>query len=262
MKFKLFLITLFLFCFPIDAYSTEFIDFEKYFSDYKGCFVLYDMKNDTYLIYNKEQAEKRISPCSTFKIFNSLVGLETGVIKDENFVIKWDGVKINFGENWNQDHTLKSAIKYSVLWYYKELARRVGEEKMLYYLNKADYGNEDISGGIDNFWLRSSFKVSAFEQINFLKKFINYNLPFSKRSVDIVKDIIILDKNDKFVLRGKTGSGYENKKWILGWFIGYLETDGNTYIFAVNMEGEDDASGANAKKITYEILKELNLICN
>jgi bla regulator protein BlaR1 len=260
---KLFLIGLIaglIICFhSIKAQSIELIDFKEFFTNYEGTFVLYDTTEDTYVIYNKTQAEKRLSPCSTFKIFNSLVGLETGVIKDENYIIKWDKRKYEF-ERWNRDHTLKSAIENSVVWYYQELAGRVGKKKMEEYIDKVNYGNKDISGGIDKFWLRSSLKISAIEQIEFLKKLLLYDLPFSKRNIEIVKNIIILDKTDKYILRGKTGSGREKGKDILGWFVGFIKVNNKTYIFATNIEAPDGAWGIEAKKITFEILKKLKII--
>lgn len=260
-KIALFLTSLILFTLltSLKSYGIETVNFRDYFKDYNGTFVLYDITEDTYVIYNKTQAEKRLSPCSTFKIFNSLAGLESGVIKDENYVIKWDKTKYEI-DSWNMDHTLRTAIKNSVVWYYQELARRVGKEKMKEYLDKTDYGNNDISGGIDRFWLMSSIKISAMEQVLFLKKFIDYNLPFSKRSIDIVKDIMILDKTDSYTLRGKTGSGMKDGKGTLGWFVGYVQKKDKTYIFTANIEGQDKAKGAEAKRISLEILKASGII--
>ncbi len=258
--FLILLITGLTICFhTFKAQAVELIEFKDFFKDYSGTFVLYSISEDVYVIYNKDRAEKRLSPCSTFKIFNSLVGLEAGVIKDEKFVIKWDKKTYDI-ESWNRDHTLKSAIANSVVWYYQELARRVGEEKMKAFIDKVNYGNKDMSGGIDKFWLRNSLKISAMEEVGFLKKLILYDLPFSKRNIDIVKNIIILDKKDTYILRGKTGSGMENGKGVLGWFVGYVERGNKTYIFATNIEASDNASGIKAKKITLEILKKLKII--
>ena len=130
-------------------------DLSKYFQNTEGAFVLYDLKNDRYLRYNERRARQRFNPFSTFKIPNSLIGLETGVIKDAEFVIPWDRQKYpaqnNMMPEWNRDQTLRSAIKYSVLWYYRELAMRVGEKRMKEWVSKLDYGNQDTSGGIDRF---------------------------------------------------------------------------------------------------------------
>jgi beta-lactamase class D len=223
--------------------------------------VLYDFNNRYYIKYNEEQCAKKLSPCSTFKIPNSLIGLETGVITDENFTLKWDSTKYPI-ESWNRDHNLKSAISNSVVWYYREIARRIGESKMKEYLNKMSYGNEDISGGIDKFWLMSSLKISANEQVEFLKKLYSNKLPFADRTIKIVKDIIILDKNGKYTFSGKTGSGGnpENNS-SQGWFVGAVELGDNAYFFATNIETSgSDANGMKAKEITIEILKSLKIM--
>jgi beta-lactamase class D len=234
-------------------------DFASLFQGYNGCFVLYDMKENSYIRYNEKRCEERLSPCSTFKIPNSLIGLETGVIKDENHVYKWDGVQ-RPRESWNRDCDLRYAIANSVVWYYQKLASEVGEPRMKEWIKKLHYGNEDISGGIAQFWLGSTLKISANEQIGFLTKFYKNDLPFSQRSIDIVKDILILSQTEKSVFRGKTGSGYEPGVRSWGWFVGYVETGGNTYIFATNIEAKDEANGKNAREVTENILRSLSLL--
>jgi len=82
------------------------VDFKKYYEEYQveGSFVLYDRNAEKFLYYNKDQSHKEFTPASTFKILNSLIGLETGVIADENFVIPWDSVKRN--SVWDKDYDL------------------------------------------------------------------------------------------------------------------------------------------------------------
>jgi beta-lactamase class D len=234
-------------------------DLSKYFEGYSGAFVLYDVNNKYYIRYNEEQCKKRLSPCSTFKIPNSLIALETGVATDENFLLKWDGTK-QWMESWNKDHTLRTAIANSVVWYYRELARRIGEKKMKEYIQKINYGNMDISGGLDKFWLTSSIEISANEQVEFLYKLYKNELPFSERTVNIVKDIMTLEKTDKFVLRGKTGSSGDKDNYSHGWFVGYVTHGENAFIFATNIIAPQKANGIKAKEITYEILKSLKLM--
>jgi beta-lactamase class D len=180
---KLLNCALLLLCLPLAHTIAQ--DLRPYFKNVEGCFVLYDLKNDRYLRYNEQRCRRRFSPFSTFKIPNSLIGLETGVIKDAEFVIPWDRVKYPPQENWNvepfshwgQDHTLRTAIKYSVVWYYRELATRVGPARMKDNLEKLRYGNRDISGGIDRFWLNSSLRVSPDEEVEFLKALYLKNCP-------------------------------------------------------------------------------------
>jgi beta-lactamase class D len=236
-------------------------ELEKYFQGFKGAFVLYDLNGNNYIRYNPERCAERFIPASTFKIMNSLIGLETGVIPDENYVIKWDGTH-NVIPSWNQDHTLKTAIKNSVVWYYQELARRVGKEKMQHYIEIANYGNKDISGQIDTFWLEGGLRISANEQVEFLKRLYKNELPFSSRSVNIVKEILVLEKTESYQLSGKTGSGQRITPHE-GWFVGYLETKGNVYFFATNFESSSPdglANGDTAQKISLNILRGLELL--
>lgn len=238
-------------------------DFKKYYDQFnvEGSFVLYDPQADKYIFYNQDQFEQTFSPASTYKICNSLIGLETGVIKDENFVIPWDSVTRQ-NPNWNSDHNLKTAFKNSTVWYYQELARRVGGQQMKYWLDKANYGNADTSGGIDKFWLTGGLRISPKQQIDFLKRLHDNQLPFSQRSVDIVKNIMIAKDTLDYVVRAKTGWGGQDNKDI-GWYVGYLETKNKVYYFANCIQSSDinNKDFANARiDIVYLILKDLKLI--
>ncbi len=227
---------------------------DEFFKDYQGSFILYDDSSDSYYIYNEEQVNERLSPCSTFKIVNSLIGLETGVIKGKNYTYSWDGTNYPI-DSWNRDHTLETAIANSVVWYYQRLAQDIGEERMQDYLNRIEYGNKDITGGIRIFWLGSSLKISGREQVELLKKLYHNDLPFGSENTSMVRDILILESNDKYVFSGKTGAS--NNK--LGWFVGALQKGDNNYYFATNILAQKDATGYKAKEITIDILESLNL---
>jgi beta-lactamase class D len=234
-------------------------DLSKYFSGYEGCFVLYDKNENKYLIYNEVKSEKEISPCSTFKIVHALIGLDTNVLKDENTIFKWNGTKYAM-EEWNKYQTLLSAVANSVVWYFQEVASKVGEERMQEYLSKIDYGNKDISGGLTNFWLQSSLKISPRKQVELLRNMYDYKLPFSKRNIDIVKKILKISEQNGIVLLGKTGSGMDGNKSINGWFIDYVERNNDVFFFAVNIEGKDGAAGVLAEQIAKNILKDKNIL--
>ncbi|MBP2652516.1 MAG: mecR1 [Firmicutes bacterium] len=236
-------------------------DFDKYFAGYNGTFVLYDENNDRYIVFNDSQSKKRLSPCSTFKIYNSLIGLETGVLnqKDADTLVRWDGTQYSFPA-WNHDQTLASATRDSVVWYFQKLATKIGPERMQEYLNKFGYGNRDISGGLTSFWLRSSLQISAREQVDLLHRVYNGKLPVSPDNVEIVKRNITLSENNGIRFMGKTGSGSQNDKGVLGWFVGCVEKEGNRYFFATNIQAADGANGGKAKEITKLILKDLQIL--
>lgn len=242
--------------------TTEIRDFKNYYDSYHvtGSFVLYDQNNDHYILYNEPQINQPFIPASTYKICNSLIGLETGVIPDENFIIQWDSV-IRKNPNWNSDQDMKTAFKNSTVWYYQELARRVGREKMKYWIDKAVYGNADTSGGIDQFWLTGGLRITPAQQIDFLKRLHENKLPFSQRSMDIVKKIMIQEDSFGFILRGKTGWGMMQDTDI-GWYVGYLETNNNVYYFANCIQSSDPNNnnfGTARTAIADSIITELNL---
>ncbi len=184
------------------------------------------------------QAATRTSPCSTFKIPNSLIGLETGVIPDASFVLPWDGVRRS-REGWNRDHDLRSAMKQSVVWYYQELARRVGPDRMQKWVSALRYGNEDISGGIDRFWLESSLRISPDEQVDFLGRLHAGELPVSPRSIAIVKEILLQDApGPGIVYRGKTGSCQDpGAPQPHGWWVGSVEKEGSLVLYVGSDRG-------------------------
>jgi beta-lactamase class D len=243
-------------------------DFNKYYeqSGLEGAFVLYDEQKEKYLYCNKDIAEQAYTPASTFKICNSLIALETGAISDENQVIAWDGVSRN--PVWDKDHNMKSAFVNSTVWFYQELARRIGEENMKYWMDLSKYGNGDISGGIDQFWLTGGLKITPIEQIEFLRRFQNNELGFSDRNRDIVKNIMIVDDSLNYILRAKTGWGVQSEEDI-GWYVGYIEVEGNIYYFANIIIQQSNALNdldnaisfdKSRQNITYQILKDLQII--
>ena len=238
-------------------------DFKKYYDQFNvdGSFVLYDPQDDKYILYNQNQFNQRFTPASTFKICNSLIGLETGVIKNENFIIPWDSVMRKYPK-WNNDHDLKTAFKNSTVWYYQELARQVGGQQMKYWLDKTNYGNTDTSGGIDKFWLTGGLRISPKQQIDFLKQFHDNQLPFSQRSLDIVKNIMIAKDTLGYTVRAKSGWGSQDNKEI-GWYVGYFEKNDKVYYFSNCIQTADLNNKDFAKAridIVYQIFDELKIL--
>lgn len=221
---------------------------EPDFGKFDGTAVIIDLNSSTKTVYGTH-ADERVNPCSTFKIFNSMIALDSGVVRDENETIKWDGVVRGYPA-WNQDHSMRSAISVSVVWFYQEMARRVGAERMARIVAQAHYGNGDTSRTLTDFWLGGgSLLISPYEEARFLKALVEEKLPFSKRSMRTAKDIITLRKDKQSILAGKTGSCNG-----IGWFVGFIERYDDTQVFAFQIRG-DGANGAEAKKIALEYLK-------
>ena len=225
------------------------------------CIVIYDRAIGEYRVHNMEQCRERLSPCSTFKIPNALIGLETGMVSGPGDTRKWDGTKRS-REVLNQDHDLASAIRHSVVWYFQGLARDIGPERMQAALDAWDYGNRDISGGQDRFWLSSSLQISALEQLEFMDKLDREALPASASNQAEVKRMMRQDENlpKGFMgeLYGKTGSCIsESGTPPHGWFAGFLHRGSKRYVCAVDGKG-DGQWGWEARKIIVNILHDLH----
>jgi len=248
------------------------IKIAKLFDGANGCFVLSKFDNSEHYYFNKEQCQKRYAPCSTFKIPNSLIALQTGVATGTDFTIQWDSIrdprepwmqeKEPF-KYWCQDQTMQRALKYSVVWYYQELARRIGAQQMQKALNDLDYGNKDISSALDRFWLCGSLQISAMEQTEFLRRFYNEKLNgFSKDNIRKVKEIMLYEEGDGYQLFGKTGGGNCQPGKVIGWYVGFVETKKGPYVFAMNMLVDDFSrlDGNRRIETVKEILKILGYI--
>ena len=242
--------------------NTKVADFGKYFAAHnvEGCFVLYDLEKDQLTISNPEHCETGFLPASTFKIFNSLTALEIGVATGKDFLIKWDGTD-HGSAGWNRDHTLESAFKASAYWYYQELARRIGEERMQLWLNRVAYGNTNLGGGIDQFWLKGELRITPIEQTLFLARLVKETLPFSKANQQLVKEIMIEKEMDGYRFGAKTGWAILPDKTNIGWFVGYILKDGKWYTFATNIESKTEIIGFQQirRDITSEIFTQLGL---
>ncbi len=204
-----------------------------------GTLVIYDVQKNGYWLHNAGRAAERFYPASTFKIFNSLIGLSEGVIKDANEVFYRYNSEPVYLESWKADASLRSAIKLSQVPAYKELARRIGTERMPANIKKLHYGNESIGSKIDSFWLEGPLKISALEQ---------------------VCDITVLKQTDACTLHGKTGWATDNIKTPVGWFVGWAETKDKLYVFAMNMDLTDAADLPLRESITLECLRALKLL--
>lgn len=230
------------------------------FGEFSGCALLLtrDRHREQRVEYGPEQCALPQPPCSTFKIPNALIGLQTGVVSGPDHLMPWDGTVHEFAER-NRDHTLASAIRYSVVWYFQELAREVGEARMQQWLDALDYGNRDISGGIDQFWLGSSLLITPREQLELLKRLRHGTLPFQPEFQAQLRDMLVLDSELAGTLHGKTGScrGQPDTGWFIGW-VDWNDASGRnpaTTWFVVNIRGAS-AWGRDARGIALRLLAQ------
>ncbi len=231
------------------------IFFEKH--GVEGAFLLFDPQENRFYRHNAQRTEEPFLPASTFKILNSLIALETGVIADTNTIIKWDG-KTRDVEAWNQDLDMRQAFKHSAVWFYQDLARKIGQKRMQHYVNLADYGNKNIDGGIDKFWLTGKIRITMEEQIVFLRKLFREELPFSKRNQQKVKGVMEYLKTEEYTIRAKSGWATQTQN---GWFIGWVEKPGAVgYYFATHIDIKKNEDVPARQNVTIDILKSMKII--
>ncbi|MHA7059629.1 class D beta-lactamase [Aquimarina sp. M1] len=232
-------------------------------SDVLGSILIYDLNKDIYYSNDFEWSNRGNLPASTFKVANSIIGLETGVIANDSVIFKWDGKK-KWLKNWEQDLILRDAFQFSCVHCYQEVARKVGSERMNDYVSKLNYGDLEIDAtNIDKFWLEGKSKISQMQQIDFLKRLYNHELPISKRTESIMRNIMLIEETDQYKLSGKSGLSNTNEEYN-GWFVGFVELKNNTYLFATNLEPkkEFDFDSFIKKRLglTLLALRELNVI--
>jgi beta-lactamase class D len=226
-----------------------------------GTFVGYKIDDYLLIASDKERSGQAMLPASTFKIPNSLIALETGVVEDpDKDIFKWDGV-VRSIEGWNKDHTLRSAIAASAVPVYQEIARRIGAERMQKYVDLFEYGNRDIGGGIDQFWLTGNLRIDPMQQVDFVDRLRRGALPASKRSQDLVRDILPVTKAGDAVIRAKTGLlGAEVGKPSLGWVVGWAEKGSAQTVFALNMDCREPRHIPSRMKLAQQCLTDIGAI--
>jgi len=238
-------------------------DLVKRFTDEStvGTFVGYKIDDYLLIASDKERSGQAMLPASTFKIPNSLIALETGVVEDpDKDVFKWDGV-VRSIEGWNKDHTLRSAIAASAVPVYQEIARRIGAERMQKYVDLLEYGNRDIGGGIDQFWLTGNLRIDPMQQVDFVDRLRRGALPVSKHSQDLVRDILPVTKAGDAVIRAKTGLlGAEVGKPSLGWVVGWAEKGSAQTVFALNMDCREPRHITSRMKLAQQCLTDIGAI--
>lgn len=245
MKLLLYLSLILTIC--LNAKDTEL---KKIINDFNvdGTIVIESLQKQTKYIYNDKRANTFFSPASTFKIPNTLIALNEELVNKDSIIL-WDK-QIREYESWNKNQTLESAFKTSCVWCYKEFASKIDKNKYKNYLEELNYGNKIIGDNITDFWLDESLKITAYGQIEFLKRLYKNDLPFKIENIDALKEIMIDEKTNDYIIRAKTG--WEGK---YGWYVGYIETKDDVYFFATNINTKSKDDLAKRKKITLEALK-------
>lgn len=196
--------------------------------------------------------DERFIPASTFKIPNSLILLQSGTVSGADEALEWDGTEHAFAA-WNQDQSFGQAFQRSAVWAYQHWTRQLGPEAMRAHITALDYGNGEIGApaSADRFWLDGPLQISAREQIGFLARLQARDLPFDAAHMDTVIAMMEQASGDKWTLRGKTGWRFGGEP-DTGWYAGWLEYDGDTWLFALNIDMPDPASQVGLRASVVE----------
>jgi beta-lactamase class D len=235
------------------------------FGQTNGAFILRDCATGAELVLGEAQGDVGFAPCSTFKIWSSLIGLEEAIIQgpDEPFW-KWDGVERNL-PGWNEDRTWREAFAVSCVPAFQSLVRKIGPERMQDWLGQLGYGTRDQCGRPDAFWLpragAPTILITPREQARLLCALVNGQLPVQSRSVTKLFEVMKLADGPYGVLYGKTGSGLRASPdgpasgvdFDLGWLVGVVERNSKKYAYACLVLGPG-LSSKDARKLTDAIL--------
>ncbi len=234
----------------------------KAFDGRSGAFVLVDCATGETYRNDPAACAEKAAPCSTFKIWNSAIGLETGLVSEPDAPFwQWDG-KTRSIEGWNGDQTLRSAMTVSCVPAFQALARKIGRERMQEWLDRLGYGDRDLSAGVDVFWLpeagRKTILISPDEQAALIVRLVGGKLPLSTQTLATLKSVMKVKETERGTFYGKTGTGTSDQG-NLGWFTGYVESGGKTYAFACLLKGRG-VMGKDARAATERILAERGLL--
>lgn len=235
---------------------------KKFFDEQKadGCFGLFNNGTGQFTVYNLARyRDSAFLPASTFKIINSLIGLQTGVISSDSMVIKWDG-KVRSVPEWNQDLNMYQAFRVSAVPYYQEVARRIGKDTMQRWLDSLSYGTKKITSRIDTFWLDNSLKITPDEELGVVKRLYFNQLPFFNNYQLMVKNAMKFEDKPTHTLSYKTGLGFKSDGTPLAWVVGWIEENRHPYFFVLNMETKEKSINLQEARMTVlrNILTQLN----
>lgn len=231
----------------------------------RGNFLAYEYKENKFTVFYDARCKKSFQPASTFKIVSTLIALETGIVRDSNYIFKWDSTKYE-DPNWNKDMNIAEAIRTSCEPCFQNLAREIGPDRMEFFIEKFNYGenkfDSTLGDKIDKFWLNGDLMVSSYEQIYFLNNLYLNNISAKKKHIDILKSMMLIEENPQYKLFGKTGTFSANKK-PFGWFIGWIETKNTIHFFTINLDlriNEKIPLLPERKKLVLDIFKYMGVI--
>lgn len=223
-----------------------------------GTMVVASADGRSVFVHDIGRSGRRYPAASTFKILNTLIAVETGAVSGKDAVLGWDG-RIHDFPDWNRDQSLGSAFRVSCVWCYQEMARRVGAQRYREYVDRCAYGelSEPFDGSA--FWLDGSLTISAMEQVRFLRRFCNRELPFGPEAYATLRDIMVVEHSPEMTLRAKSGWASRSTPQV-GWYVGWVEAEGRAWLFALNMDISDLHQLPLRQRIAREALEATGVV--
>lgn len=229
------------------------------FAGRTASFTLVDLSSGRRVDLDERTSQVPLAPCSTFKIAHGAIALEERVVRDVDAVERWDGV-VRANAAWNRDHSMRTAIRDSTVWFFQRMARRLGAEREARWLRRLGYGNAAVGEDVTTFWLNGPLRITPRGQAAFLTRFLGGQLPFSSSTVAAVKSAMQLSNAHGVVLRGKTGTCGTVTGPTLGWFVGVVERASGSVVFVTTLQGGPNRTGRAARDLTEAALRELRLL--
>ena len=233
---------------PLPNYTQ--LDVASAFGSFSGSAVLL-RPDGSYAIYGPSDAQTPAPPYSTYKIPSALIALEEGQIAPNASLLAWDGTSYPFA-SWQKDQTLQSALQNSVNWYFESLNASLGPDCLASYFSAFSYGNGAASSALDQFWADGTLTVSPLQQVDFLHRLCQNDLPASIENQQALQDALFLHSSPYGALYGKTGTGNWEGQDREGWFVGWIATDSGPACFSIHIKGV----GANGQT-AYQIAQTL-----
>jgi beta-lactamase class D len=220
----------------------------------ESCFLLYEVGVGEVRRRPAELCTTRLLPASTFKIPHALAALDAGVLSGPDEKIPYDGAPTSMA-SWRRDHTLASAMRNSVVWYFQRVAERLGIDREREYLKKFDYGNADPASGLTTFWLGGSLQITPEEQLRFMRRLYADELDASPAAMRTVRHLIVQPKGHVVnalgehpfaepwpagtVVSAKTGSGTDRGGKDARWLVGHVARGARSWVFVSCVAGSD-----------------------
>jgi beta-lactamase class D len=214
----------------------------KYFDSagVKGSFGLFDNGQGHFSIYNLPRfRDSAYQPAATFDILLSLIGIQTGVVKDDSAIVFSATSYPPLTATPNpQPLTLREAFHWPTDIGFIELARRIGKDTLKRWVDSLSYGTKYIAG--DSFWQDNHLKITADEQLGLIKKLYFNQLPFFQHTQKMVVAMMPSEGNANYRLYYKTALGRKEDGHPIGWVLGWIEENKHPYFFVVNFESADE----------------------